>query len=69
LGVRNGVSDSAGVVSFDVTAAVQAWVSGAENHGLIVEAMPNNVLEICSSEHPVPEFRPTLTVRLHEKGD
>ncbi|MFH1084846.1 MAG: DNRLRE domain-containing protein [Chloroflexota bacterium] len=52
--------------TWDVTAAVQAWLRDpASNHGLLIEGPPNVAkgIQIASSEHPNVAWRPVLLVR------
>ncbi len=56
------------VVSFDVTAAVNAWIGGAPNLGWVLESNSPDVVGFASPSHGDPSWRPRLTVTWRAPG-
>lgn len=50
----------------DVTAAVQAWVDGAPNHGLVISANTSDALGLYLAEAPTVGLRPALSVAIRD---
>jgi ferric-dicitrate binding protein FerR (iron transport regulator) len=54
--------DAAGFVAFDITPALQAWVNGEANYGLIVTCQSSWDFVVSSSKDKTPANRPQLSV-------
>jgi hypothetical protein len=65
VGANNSSANvAAGPLAFNVTAAVQAWANGAQNHGLALLpfAAGTNGIDVCTREFATVASRPKLDV-------
>jgi hypothetical protein len=58
------INTSSGTVNINVKAAVEAWISGASNHGLRLRSSGGDGSDFRSSEYTTANQRPSFVIDL-----